>query len=98
MLMLTLDDAVKVASDVIEEYFDCKWYPEERDYLRQELLQKCYFAKREYSPEKELADLIDDVNVVEIGKHIKQGDLSNWSQIWKATAIIQLARIVRAKE
>ena len=92
MLMLELDDAVKVASEVIEDYFDDKWHPEERDYLRQELMQKCYFVKRDDSPEKDLADLIDDVNVVEIGDQIAHGKLSQWCISWRVAATTQLAR------
>jgi len=98
MLMLELDDAVKVASEVIEDFFGDKWHPEEQAYLRQELMQKCYFAKSDGSPETELFGLIADVNMVEIGDHITRGDLSQWCISWRTTAIIQLARIVNRKE
>ena len=75
MLMLTLDDAVKVAKELVDYGVD------EEKIIRQELEQKCWFAPGTNEAAKRLNDLIFDITPTEICNHIKSENLKNWCAI-----------------
>ena len=68
-LVLTLDKAV----DVVMEYFDV-----DKEFIRQELEQKCYINSGVENPRKELIELIMDVNPAEIASQIESDTLRDW--------------------
>lgn len=68
-LVLTLDKAV----DVVMEYFDV-----DKEFIRQELEQKCYINSGVENPRKELIELIMDVNPAEIASQIESDNLRDW--------------------
>lgn len=72
MLMLSLDDAVKVTQRlVIDKMYDT-------EIIRQELEQKCWFPPKPDDAAKHLNDLIFDINPAEICSQIESGNLKNW--------------------
>ena len=75
MLMLTLDDAVKVAKRLIRDNMD------DDEIIRQELEQKCWIPFEEDDPAKRLNDLIFDINPAEICSQIESDNLKNWCEI-----------------
>ena len=75
MLMLTLDDAVKVAKRLIRDNMN------DDEIIRQELEQKCWIPFEEYDPAKRLNDLIFDINPAEICSQIESDNLKNWCRI-----------------
>ena len=75
MLMLTLDDAVKVAKRLIRDNMN------DDEIIRQELEQKCWIPIEEYDPAKRLNDLIFDINPAEICSQIESDNLKNWCRI-----------------
>ena len=72
MLMLSLDDAVKVAKRLIADNMD------DDEIIRQELEQKCWFPPRTDDAAKRLNDLIFDINPAEICTHIQKDNLKEW--------------------
>ncbi len=87
MLMLTLDDAVKVAKQLVADEMD------DEKIIRRELEQKCWFPSKSDEAAKRLNDLIFDVNPDEICEQIKSGNLKNWCvtiQTEMGMALIQL--------
>ena len=72
MLMLSLDDAVKVTERLIREEMD------DTEIIRQELEQKCWFPPKSDDAAKRLNDLIFDINPAEICSQIESDNLKNW--------------------
>lgn len=72
MLMLTLDDAVKVTRSLVVDGMD------DEEIVRQELEQKCWFPPKTDKAAKQLNDLIFDINPAEICSQIESDNLKNW--------------------
>lgn len=84
MLMLTLDDAVKVAmrySDMDEEI------------LRSEFEQKCWISSDKTNPKQELSEAICDINPKEIASHIENDSLGEWCEGLQAFMTMRLYRL-----
>ena len=75
MLMLTLDDAVKVAKRLIRDNMN------DDEIIRQELEQKCWIPSEISEPAKSLNDLIFDINPAEICAQIEADNLKKWCEI-----------------
>jgi len=75
MLVLSLDDAVKVAKRLIADNMD------DDEIIRQELEQKCWFPPTENEAAKRLNDLICDITPAEICSQIESDNLRNWCEI-----------------
>lgn len=75
MLMLTLDDAVRVTRRLVIDAID------DEEFIRQELEQKCWFPPETSDAAKRLNDLIFDINPAEICAQIGSDNLSNWCKI-----------------
>lgn len=87
MLMLSLDDAVKVTQWLVEDGND------DYEIIRQELEQKCWIPSEINEPAKRLSELIFDINPVEICAQIESDNLKKWCKIIQAEmkmAMIQL--------
>ena len=74
MLMLSLDDAVKVAKRLIADNMN------DDEIIRQELEQKCWFPPKKDEAAKQLNDLIFDINPAEICSQIESDNLKNWCE------------------
>lgn len=88
MLMLTLDDAVKVTRELVNDMMD------DDDIIRQELEQKCWFPPRKDESAERLSDLIFDINPAEICSQIEKDNLKQWCKIIQTEmrmAMIQLS-------
>ena len=72
MLMLTLEDAVKVAQRLVRDGMD------DDEIIRQELEQKCLFPPKKDEAAKRLNNLIFDINPSEICSQIESDNLKNW--------------------
>ena len=72
MLMLQLDDAVKVVKRLVADGMD------DDEIIRQELEQKCWFPPTTSDSARRLNDLIFDVNPAEICSQIESDNLTNW--------------------
>lgn len=79
MLMLTLEDAVRVTVDLLE-YYDVQVEDSDVDYIEQELEQKCYVGipDKNKSFAEELDGYIMDINPAEIASQIESDHLRNW--------------------
>jgi len=87
MLMLTLEDAVKVAQRLVRDGMD------DEEIIRQELEQKCWFPPKMDEAAKQLNDLIFDINPAEICSQIESDNLKNWCgsvQMEMKMAMVQL--------
>ena len=87
MLMLTLDDAVKVAQRLVRDGMDCE------EIIRQEMEQKCWFPPKTDRAAKQLNDLIYDINPAEICSQIESENLKKWCEAVQAEmkmAMVQL--------
>lgn len=87
MLMLTLDDAVRVVRKLVVDEVTSK------EIIRQELEQKCWFPPNTDDAAKRLNDLIFDINPAEICSQIESDNLKNWCetiQVEMKMAIVQL--------
>ena len=87
MLMLTLEDAVKVAQRLVEDGMD------DEEIIRQDLEQKCWFPPKTDEAAKQLNDLIFDINPAEICSQIESDNLKNWCetvQVEMRMAMVQL--------
>ena len=71
MLMLTLDDAVKVTKQLVVNKMN------DDEIIRQELKQKCWFPPKSDEAVKRLNDLIFDINPAEICSQIEPGNLKH---------------------
>ena len=72
MLILTLDDAVKVVKYLTINGVD------DDEIIRQELEQKCWFPPKEEKAAERLNDLIFDINPAEICAQIESDNLKDW--------------------
>lgn len=87
MLMLTLEDAVKVAKRLVNDGMD------DEEIIRQELEQKCWLPPEMDEAAKRLNDLIFDINPAEICNQIESDNLKNWCktmQVEMKMAMVQL--------
>ena len=87
MLMLTLEDAVKVAKELVEYGVD------DEEIIRQELEQKCWIPPEKDEAAKRLNDLICDITPAEICSQIESDNLKNWCgtvQMEMKMAMVQL--------
>ena len=87
MLMLTLDDAVKVTQWLVEDGMN------DEEIIRQELEQKCWIPSEINEPAKRLNDLIFDINPTEICAQIESDNLKSWCntiQVEMKLAMVQL--------
>lgn len=87
MLMISLDDAAKVAKRLVIDEMD------DDEIIRQELEQKCWFPPKSDDATKHLSDLIFDINPAEICSQIESDNLRNWCktiQTEMRMAIVQL--------
>lgn len=75
MLMLTLDDAVKVAKRLVMDDMN------DEEIIRQELEQKCWFPPEADEAAKHLNDLIFHINPAEICGQIELDTLREWCGI-----------------
>jgi hypothetical protein len=73
--MLTLDDAVKVTQRLVEDGIS------DKEIIRQELEQKCWFPPDSSNPAKRLNDMICDINPAEIANQIEVDNLRQWCEI-----------------
>lgn len=74
MLMLALEDAVKVAKRLVVDYMD------DEEIILQELEQKCWLPPEKDEAAKQLNDLIFDINPAEICSQIESDNLKNWCE------------------
>lgn len=87
MLMLTLEDAVKVAKRLVNDGMD------DEEIIRQELEQKCWLPPEMDEAAKRLNDLICDITPAEICSQIESDNLKNWCgtvQMEMKMAMVQL--------
>ena len=87
MLMLTLDDAVKVAQRLIADGVD------DKAIIRQELEQKCWLPPARSLAAERLRNLIWDINPHEICAQIEDGNFQTWCgtiQSQMQMAVVQL--------
>lgn len=75
MLMLELDDAVDVVMSLFGDAVD------DKEFIRSELEQKCWFSPKTDVAAKRLNDLIFDINPEEIGAQIASDNLRKWCGI-----------------
>lgn len=86
MLMLGLDDAVKVCMDLLynTSFFDDmpkEEYETMPEFIESKFEQKCWIAPKTSEAGKHLSDLIADINPVEICSQIESDNLKNWCEI-----------------
>ena len=87
MLMLTLEDAAKVAKRLVIDGMS------DDEIIRQELEQKCWIPPNTDRASSHLSDLIFDINPAEICSQIGSDNLKNWCstvQTEMKMAMIQL--------
>lgn len=87
MLMLMLEDAVKVAKELVEYGVD------DEEIIRQDLEQKCWLPPEMDEAAKRLNDLIFDINPTEICSQIESDNLKKWCetvQVAMKMAMVQL--------
>ena len=95
MLMLTLDDAVKVAKRLIRDEID------DAEIIRQEFEQKCWIPPETGESAKRLNDLIIDINPAEICGQIESDNLREWCNIVQTEmkmAMIRLPCVAERRE
>ena len=88
MLMLTLDDAVRVVRQLVVDEVTSK------EIIRQELEQKCWFPPNTDDAAKRLNGLIFDINPAEICGQIQSDNLKHWCEIIQVEmkmAMVQLS-------
>ena len=73
--MLSLDDAVKVAKQLIADNMD------DDEIIRQEMEQRCWFPPKTNTAAKHLNELIFDINPAEICVQIEADNLRKWCEI-----------------
>lgn len=87
MLMLTLEDAVKVAKRLVIDGMN------DEEIIRQELEQKCWIPPDTDEAAKRLNDLIFDINPAEICSQIESDKLKRWCEAMQTEmkmAMVQL--------
>ena len=86
MLMLLLDDAVKVCMGLLHTstFFDNmpkEEYESMPEFIKGEFEQKCWIPPKAEEAAKQLNDLIFEINPDEICKQIKSDHLKKWCEI-----------------
>lgn len=87
MLLLSLDNAVKVTKRLVRDGMD------DDVVIRQELGQKCWFPPKTDEAAKHLNELISDINPAEISSQISQDNLTDWCnavQVMMRMSMVQL--------
>ena len=95
MLMLTLDDAVNVAKELILDQV-C-----DDELIRQELEQKCWIPPRSENAAKRLNDLIFNINPAEICRQIESDNLRMWCGTIRTSmtlAMVQLPCLAEGRD
>ena len=87
MLMLSLDDAVKVTQWLVEDGMN------DDEIIRQELEQKCWIAPKSDDAAKRLSDLIFDINPAEICAQIEADNLKKWCEIIQVEMKMAMAQL-----
>lgn len=87
MLMLTLDDAAKVARRLVDNRMD------DDEIIRQELEQKCWIAPKADEAAKNLNDLIYDIYPAEICRQIEADNLREWCATIRINMLLAMARL-----
>ena len=87
MLMIAVDDAIKVAKRLIRDNMD------DDEIIRVEMVRKGWFPPESHEAAKRLNDLIFDINPAEICSQIELDNLTNWCrtvQVEMKIAMVQL--------
>lgn len=87
MLLLSLDNAVKVTKRLVRDGMD------DDVVIRQELEQKCWYPPKTDEAAKHLNELISDINPAEISSQISQDNLTDWCnavQVMMRMSMVQL--------
>ena len=92
MLMLSLDDAVKVTKQLVIDGMDSDAI------IRQELEQKCWIPPKTDRAAKHLKDLISDINSTEICSQIKSDNLRRWCGTIQSEMTMAMARMSCCEE
>ena len=87
MLMLTLEDAVKVAKRLVKDGVD------DEEIIRQELEQKCWIPPEKDEAAKQLNDLIFDINPAEICNQIESDNLTNWCKTMQVEMKMEMVQL-----
>ena len=87
MLMLTLEDAVKVAKRLVNDGMD------DEEIIRQELEQKCWLPSEMDGAAKRLNDLIFDINPAEICNQIETDNLTNWCKTMQVEMKMEMVQL-----
>ena len=87
MLMLTLEDAVKVAKGLV------KYGVDNDKIIRQELEQKCWLQSETDEAAKRLNDLIFDINPAEICNQIESDNLKNWCKTMQVEMKMEMVQL-----
>ena len=96
MLLLTIEDAVKVALAYIGDHcYDYAIDKQDELLLCQEMEQKCWIHKSDDDHLKRLINLIMDVNPAEICDQIQNDHLKQWCITIQTAIQIELMQIQR---
>lgn len=87
MLMLMLEDAVKVAKELVEYGVD------DEEIIRQDLEQKCWLPPEMDEAAKRLNDLIFDINPAEICNQIESDNLTNWCKTMQVEMKMEMVQL-----
>lgn len=81
-MMLTIDDAVKVAMKYVKDSKDMGFCDKEfEELIYQDMEQKCWITEHSDSPiTVQMVNLILQVNPTEICNHIQNDDLTDWCE------------------
>lgn len=79
-MMLTIDDAVKVAKRLIQDWGEVEVDECDEDYIRQEMEQKCWLVEFDETPLKDLVNLIMEINPEVIATRIANDNLRTWCE------------------
>jgi hypothetical protein len=98
MLMLELDDAVKVCMELLHKttFFDdmpSEEYANMPEFIKGMFGQKCWIPPKADESAKQLNDLIFDINPAEICAQIEADNLRQWCEVIQANmkmALVQL--------
>ena len=93
MLMLTLDDAVKVAKQLIRDDIGI----DDAEIIRQEFEQKCWFPPKIDEAANRLNDLIFDINPAEICSQIESDNLKGWCESIQVEMRMSMAQLRRGE-
>ena len=92
MLMISLDDAVKVAKQLVINEMD------DEEIIRTELEQKAWIPSKYDEPVRVLAGMIGAITPAEITEQILANKLGDWCEKVQAVMNIALMQITRVEE